>query len=83
MEYFAVDEQVEREECMKRAPREAFETLAALMKSCGEELNNWLGGEESYAGEFSREYTAASILRRMAETYPLYRRENEDQQVCR
>jgi hypothetical protein len=80
MEYFALSDQVEREELMKRAPVEAFESLAALMKLCDDELNNWLGGAEGYANEFSEEYIAASILREMAEIYHICRRDgwNED-----
>ena len=73
VQYFVSVNQIEREYFMKNAPLSCLEFLETLVNEYSNEIDDWLGGEESTNSTYSKEYLYFSIMSIMSMEYLAFR----------
>ncbi len=69
VDFFCIKNQSSREDFYSKLPEEAFYELKRILDDIGNELIDWLGGEEARVKPLSDEYIALSILSLLPEEY--------------
>lgn len=64
---WGITDDLEREQCVVRAPDEARKDLVRTVQLIDDQLDEWLGGDEANANSPSTEYIAFSAMRMAAD----------------